>query len=263
MNPQLMQETLLQPYSESFASLIMCLLPLQTKWLENDRQYYDWLPAFGIGNSKASQSKESYKPVSEIQNSHYGKQLLHSTLYMTNSEDKPDDLFNVSEQGQRQSSISYHHKDLRQQEIDSHQNFCKNEESMDTDNCGYKVDQSDIADGGFDPDLRETEHHSLLAEEFSGRALAIQVIPPSCSGSEEEMLQSDAVVLLQENKVKHASQENFVLILPQNSRSSVMTNTAGALEQRFLQMDSRLPVEKHFESAMEYPCKFPSQDMNC
>lgn len=227
----LMQEDLLLPSSESFSSLIMCSLPLQTEGSGNIHQGNDSLPAFRKGHYDYSQSKGSFKPVSE---SHDGKQSLQRSFYATSSEDNSDDMFTVTEQCPRQSSIGYHHKDLRQQGKHLKQSVCKDMEGLDTDDC--KGDQSEVADSGFDQEMGEVEYHSPepLTEELSRRALAIHVIPPSCSGSEEQMLQSHPGKFIQNSQVQRASQEDLVSVLPKNSKSSVMT----ALEQRVLQMDS-------------------------
>eukprot|EP00064_Thunnus_orientalis_P016919 superscaffoldBa00003463_g16992 len=246
--PGLFQEDLLgSRYNESFASdtissSIMCSFPLQTERLGRIHQCNDRFSAFGIGNYNSSQTTGSSEPVSEIPNNHDEKQSLLGPFYMTSSEDNPDDVFIVNEQCQRQSGIRCHYKDLRQQDTDSKQSVCKYMESRDTDNCGVKLDQGEVADSGFEQEMGEVEYHSpeLLTDEFSRRAFSIQVIPPSCSGSEEQILQSHPVKLFQNNEVENAGQEDSVSVSPKHSNSSVLT--VGAVEQRFLQMDSRLTL---------------------
>lgn len=249
----LMQEDLLLPYSECFSSLIMSSLPLQMEGLGNIHQGDDQLSAFGIGNYNCSQSRGSSKPVSEIPNRQDGKQSLLSPSYLTSSEDNPDDTFSDDKLCGRQSSSRCHHKDLRQQD-------------MDTEDCGDKVDPSEVADSGFDQGMGEVEYHSpeFLTEELSQRPLTIQVIPPSCSGSQEQMLQGHPVMLFQNKTVENGSQGDLVSVLPKHSKSSVMTISGGALEQRFLQLGSSLGscMENHIPTALEDPCKSPSQDMN-
>lgn len=258
-----LQEDLLRPFSKSFSSLIMCLLPLQTAGQANDHQCDDQFPAFGLRNSNSSQTKGSSKPVSEILNSHDRKQSLLCPFYMTNSEDNPN-MLTVS----RQSSNSCHHKDLGQRDIDLKQDVCEDKDSMERNDSEYRVDQSDISDNGFNQEMGEFEYLSQEPhkEELSGQALAIQLIPPSCSGSEEQMLQSNPVILFQKNNAKYPSQENLVSILPKHGKSSVMTITVGALAQNFLKMHSRLSVgssmEKHTATVMEDPCMIPLQDIN-
>lgn len=235
----LMQEDLLLPYSECFSSLIMSSLPLQMEGLGNIHQGDDQLSAFGIGNYNCSQSKGSSKP--EIPNRQDGKQSLLSPSYLTSSEDNPDDTFSLLS------------KDLRQ-------------EDMDTDDCGDKVDPSEVANSRFDQEIGEVEYHSPepLTEELSHRPVTIQVIPPSCSGSQEQMLQGHPVMLFQNKSVESGSQEDLVSVLPKHSKSSVMTISGGALEQRFLQLGSSLGscMENHIPTALEDPCMSPSQDMN-
>uniref|UniRef100_A0A8C4IEA1 PDZ and pleckstrin homology domains 1 n=1 Tax=Dicentrarchus labrax TaxID=13489 RepID=A0A8C4IEA1_DICLA len=154
----------------------MCSHPFQTDRLGNIQQGNDRFSAFGIGNYNSSQSKGSSKPVSEVPNICDGKQSLLSPSYITSTEDNPDDVFSVIEQCRRRSSIRHHRKDLRQLDIDLKQNVCKDMESLDTDD-GYKVDQIEVADSGFDQEIGEAEYHSPepLTEGLCRRALSIQV----------------------------------------------------------------------------------------
>lgn len=217
-NLGLMQEDLLLPYSESFSSMVMCSLPVQAEREGNVQQ----------GNEQFPQIKESSEP--DVQNCPDRKPSALGPFCMSSSEDNPDDVFTVDEQTLKQSSVRNHGKDLRLQELKL--SAGRDQESLDTDDCEYKVDQSEIADSGFDQEMGEVDYQSSehLTEEVSQRALAIQVIPPSCSGSEEQVLQSSPVLQLH-NKVDDSN--------PPKHKSSVMTITVGALEQRFLQMDSR------------------------
>lgn len=237
----LMQEDLVMPCSESFSSLIMCSLHLQAERSRRTDQASEKFPASGIGRDEFFQTKGTSKPESAIPSSHDGKQSLLSPFYMTSSEENPDDVFAVNQQ-YRQTSLTYHNKNVRQQGTDLKWRVSKDMESLDTDDCEYKVDQSEIADSGFDQEMGNLDSHSpeLLTEELSRRALAIQVIPPSCSGSEEQIVQSHPVILFQSSKVENASQEDS--FSPKHRRSSVRTITVGALEQSLVQMDS---LEKH------------------
>lgn len=255
----LMQEDLVMPCSESFSSLIMCSLHLQTERPQRTHQGGEKFPASRKGNDESSQTKGRSKPGSAMPSSHDGKQSLLSPFYNTSSEENPDDVFAVSQQYQ-QTSLTFHHKDVRQQDTDLKWSVSKDMESLDTDDCEYKVDQSEIADSGFDQEMGDIDSHSPepLTEELSRRGLAIQVIPPSCSGSEEQILQSHPVILFQSNKAENASKEDSFSVSPKHRRSSVRTITVGALEQRFIQMDS---LEKH-TTAMEDHYMSPLQDIH-
>ncbi|XP_047426120.1 uncharacterized protein pdzph1 isoform X2 [Mugil cephalus] len=235
----LMQEDFLLPSSESFSSLVMCSLPFQTERMGRIHQG----DAFGIGSHISSQIKGSSQAVSEISDRHDGKQTLLSPFYVTSSEENPDDVFAVSEQYRRRSSN-------KQQDTELIGRVCKDMESLDTDECEYKVDQSEVADSGFDQEMGDVEYHSPepLKHELSRRTLAIQVIPPSCSGSEEQL---------------QPGQKEAVSVFPVNRKSSVMTITVGALEQRFLQMDSRSSLGSCMEkdrNGSEDSCNSPLQE---
>ncbi|KAK2818769.1 hypothetical protein Q5P01_024330 [Channa striata] len=160
---------------------------------------------------------------------------------MTSSEDNPDDEFVVKEQ----INIT-RHNDLSQQDEDFNQRVSKDVESLDTDDCEYKVDHTEVADSGFD----QTGDVEYCSPELSHRAFAIQVIPPSCSGSEEQMLQSHPVILFQNN----TSQGDSVLVSPKHRKSSVRTVTLGELEQRFM--------EKHIGPTSDETYVSPSQDLD-
>ncbi|XP_037607872.1 uncharacterized protein pdzph1 [Sebastes umbrosus] len=226
----LMQEDPLFPSTEWFSSLSVCSPLLQTERIHHGADY------------NSSQTKGSSKPVSESQNSHDQNQPLPSPLYMSSSEDNPDDMFKVNNE-RRRSSVRYHPKDLRRQDLDLKLSSFKDMESLDT-----------VADSGFDQEMGEVEYHSpeRLAVELSLRALAVQVIPPSCSGTDEQMLRSHPV--LHNDKVKYESREDSVA---KQSKSSVTT-----LEQRFLQTNSSLGMEKHPRAALEDPCTSPLQCVN-
>ncbi|KAM7393429.1 hypothetical protein PAMA_008196 [Pampus argenteus] len=224
--PALFQEDLLgSRYNEYFASdtissSIMCSLPLQSERVEKI-QRNDRFSAFGIGNDNSSQTMGSSKPVSEIPNCHDGKESSLRPFYTTSSEDNPDDEFIVNEQCQRLSGNRSHCKNLRQQDIESEQSVCKYMESLCTDDCGDTLDQSEVADSGYYQEMGEVEYHSPepVTDELSQRAFSIQVIPPSCSGSEEHILQSHPVTLFQNNKVENARQEDSVSVKPKHTSS--------------------------------------------
>lgn len=74
------------------------------------------------------------------------------------------------------------------------------------------------------------------------------------------------VILFHNNNVENASQEDSVSVLPKSSTSSVKTITLGVLKQRFLQMDSKVPLgsclENPLGTALEEPCMSPLQDLD-
>ncbi|XP_035463141.1 uncharacterized protein pdzph1 isoform X1 [Scophthalmus maximus] len=230
----LMQEDLLLPYGESFSSLTMCSCPLQAERLGRCHHGDDKFPALDTPDSEIPSDQPS----------------LLSSSRKTSTEDHPDDTFAVCTQRPGGSSVSYRRKGLRHLDKDFKQSICKDVDSPDTDDCDCKVDLSEVADSGFDQDMGEVEYLSPEppTEELSQRALAIQVIPPSCSGSEEEMLPSNLVMPIQEDPISS---------LPKR-KSSVMTLTVGGLEQRFLQVDRRSSqgsrVEKPLTSTLDDSC---------
>lgn len=243
----LMPEDLVMPCCESFSSLIMCSLHLQTERPQRTHRDTERFSASGQGNDESSQTQGSSKQESAISSSIDEKQPLLSPFYTTSSEDNTDDVFAVNQQ----TSLTFHHKDIRQQAV------FKEMESVDTDDCEYKVDQYEVADSGFDQEIGDIDSQSPepLAEELCKRALAIQVIPASCSGSEEQILQSHPVILFQSNDVGNTTKEVSFSASPEHRRSSVRTITVGALEQRFMQTDSlekpTTAMEDHYMSTLQ------------
>ncbi|KAF3702405.1 Pleckstrin -like proteiny domain-containing family A member 5 [Channa argus] len=230
----------------------MCSFHLQTEKQCNEKS-----PACGIEHCNPSKTKGISIPVPD---SHDGKQSYLSPFYMTRSNDNQGDEFAVSERCQRTNIIC--HRDLSQQNEDFNQRDSKDMESLDTDDCEYKVYHSEVADSGFDQ-TGDAEYCSPepLTEELSHRAFAIQIIPPSCSGSEEQIPQSHPVILFQNN----TSQGDSVPVSPKHRKSSVRTITVGVLEERFMQMDSRTScscMDKHIGTASDDPDISPSQDID-
>ncbi|XP_020514521.3 serine-rich adhesin for platelets [Labrus bergylta] len=168
------------------------------------------------------------------------KQILIGSYYLTSS----DDAFTVTEESGGASSVRYNVRDVMQ-------SVC--------------VDHRELADSGFDQEMGEGECHSLYPpteeeeeegegechslyppteeeeegeeeEELCRRSLMIQVIPPSCSGSEEHIL-------------SHPDQQDSHLSSPGLRRSSGSPVSAGVLQQRLLQVDGRLSpsacLDKH------------------
>ncbi|XP_034997370.2 uncharacterized protein pdzph1 isoform X1 [Hippoglossus stenolepis] len=198
---ELMQDDLLLPYTESFSSLIMCSRPVQSEELGTSHHGNDKVPAFGIGNDGSSK-----------QSSHEEKPPRLSPFCLTSSEENADDVFGVA------GGRGHGDEDTRQ---DFKQSVCTDRDSLDTDDCDCKVDQTEVADSGFDQDVEFPD-----SEKLCQKALSIQVIPPSRSGSEEQVLQI--------HPVKLENQEDSV---SSSHSSSVTTLSVGALQQRFLQMD--------------------------
>ncbi|XP_030004966.1 uncharacterized protein pdzph1 [Sphaeramia orbicularis] len=195
----LLPEDFLLPYGESFSSLTMCSHVLQT----GKRQQGD-----------------DRSPLMGRSNSYQGKG------------DKDDHVVTINRQYRRQSSIRYRCIDPRRQDWEPF--VYKDRESLDTDDCGDKEDPAEIADSGFDQDIGEVDYHGseTLTDQLSLRALSIKVIPPSCCGSEEQMLQSH-LGLFQNGKTEDASQEESTSVHQEPSNPSDVEP-----EPRSLQTDS-------------------------
>ncbi|XP_054613548.1 uncharacterized protein pdzph1 isoform X3 [Dunckerocampus dactyliophorus] len=139
--------------------------------------------------------------------SHDGKPTPSS---MTCNEDNPNDEITVSD---------------------------KNSLLQDPDDCADKVYKHEMADSDLDQEMGDLECHSpdLAAGQQSGRARAIEVTPPSCSGSEEHAEQSRPLLSLHNNEVQ--------------IEKSIAEAKTSLPEQRFLQMHSSLGlgscVQKH------------------
>ncbi|XP_062269323.1 uncharacterized protein pdzph1 [Platichthys flesus] len=204
-----MQDDLLLPYTESFSSLIMCSRPVQSEEVGTSHH--------GVGNEDSSK-----------QSSREGKPARLSPLCVTSSEENADEVFGVA------GGRGHGDEDMRQ---DFKQSVFTDRDSLDTDDCDCKVDQTEVADSGFD---QEVEGHD--SEKFSQRALSIQVIPPSHSGSEEQVLQL--------HPVKLEDPEDSV---SSSRSSSVTTQSVGALQQRFLQMDLRSSQSRHVDVTASKP----------
>lgn len=225
----LIQEDFQLPSRESFSSLIRSSLPVQTEGLGQAETGDDRLSAFGIENNIFSHTKGSFELFSEAADSHDRAQPLLSPLDVTSAENSPDEAFMSTEHCQRQDCSTQH---------DTNLSLCQDMENLDTDDCEYTIDQCEVADSGFDQEFGEGEYHSPvpLTEELRRSALSIQVIPPSCSGSEEHLLQNHPEI--PSNEVTNESQKDSACILPECSKSSVHTITGAALEQSLAQSDA-------------------------
>ncbi|CAG5867105.1 unnamed protein product [Menidia menidia] len=183
-----MQDDFQLPYHESYTSSITCLLPFQTERLKRIKRLDEELSPFGTGNDISSKAQECQTPVSVVLNTNAEKQELLHPFYTSSWKD------HSNEHDPRQSSNDCHDTDLKH-------NICKSIQRFETETCEYKVDQNDPIDSSFDQEFADVEYFSseTLAEERLVRGLSIQVIPPSCSGSEEQILQSQPLKLVQNN----------------------------------------------------------------
>ncbi|XP_077442286.1 uncharacterized protein LOC144064022 isoform X3 [Vanacampus margaritifer] len=141
-------------------------------------------------------------------------------------DDHPENTFAVSEQLREQSK------------------------SDDPNDCIDKTDQSEVADSGFDQEMGELECHSpeLCVGRLNQSALAIRVIPPSCSGSEERVVQCHP-------KLSGQNRDG------ENENSTVKAST-GLFKQSFL-MDSNL---EHSISTLQHidgPSLSTFEDIKC
>ncbi|KAG7498547.1 hypothetical protein JOB18_012298 [Solea senegalensis] len=204
----LMQEDLLLPCTESFSSLMMCSCPEQTETLEMIQQTNN--------DNFPDDSSQTEVSSTEPTNGYDGRQTLLSSFCTICSGDSPDAGFAICGQSRRQSTVRCSHQGFKQ-------SSCKYMDSLDTE----------VADSGFEQEIGEVEFRSGdgVMEEPVRRTCAIQVIPPSCSGSEEQMPQGHQVPLFQNKEDSDST--------PPKHKSSVMTLSVGTLEQRFLQMDLR------------------------
>ncbi|CAN9504755.1 unnamed protein product [Ophioblennius macclurei] len=229
----MMQEEFMTPYAESFSSLFMCSLPYQTERLGRYQQPGDRLSAFGAGNFPSLNTKRD---------SHSGKQALLSPFYMTSSEENPDEVFPVYDVCGRRSSS--------RQARDFTQSIGKDAAGCpETEDCEYRVIPRELADSGFDQEMGEVEYVS--PEALSQRSLAIQITPPSCSGSEEHMLQSPNVLLADQ----HANP-----VPAEHRKSSVVTVTAGNREQISLHRGST-SSSSHRRVSVKEPAMPALQDL--
>uniref|UniRef100_A0A3P8WQG2 Peptidylglycine alpha-amidating monooxygenase n=1 Tax=Cynoglossus semilaevis TaxID=244447 RepID=A0A3P8WQG2_CYNSE len=221
--PGSMQEDLLLPCAESFSSLNMCSSRREN--VEEIRQTLERL------SDISSETEDSPKPASERRDR---KQLVLSQFCSLSSEVAPEDVF--SKQSPSLGNVTYHCEDLQQR--------FKDMDHLDIGGREYKAEHSEVEDSGFDQEMVETDHHNREqdSKDSGGQTFSIHVIPPSCSGSEEQMLESQTVQLIPNDLL----QDQSVLAAPED-KSSVMT--LGSLEHRFLQMDIRSTTSSQMEKA--------------
>lgn len=221
--PGSLQEDLLLPCAESFSSLNMCSSRREN--VEEIRQTLERL------SDISSETEDSPKPASERRDR---KQLVLTQFCSLSSEVAPEDVF--TKQSPSLGNVTYHCEDLQQR--------FKDMDHLDIGGREYKAEHSEVEDSGFDQEMVETDHHSREqdSKDSGGQTFSIHVIPPSCSGSEEQMLESHTVQLIPNDLL----QDQSVLAAPED-KSSVMT--LGSLEHRFLQMDIRSTTSSQMEKA--------------
>ncbi|XP_040053556.2 uncharacterized protein pdzph1 isoform X2 [Gasterosteus aculeatus] len=253
--PGSMQEDPLSRCTKSFPSLVTRSQFLQTERLGRIPLDTDEFSAFGIENYNFPQTKAQSRRASEVLNSGDGKQFILSPFCMTSSEDTPE--FMVNDRCRR--PISYPPQELRQQDAGIEQSL-----PMDVGSQDY-IDQSEVTDSDFGKDMEEVEFHSpeLLTEKLSQRALTIEVTPPSCRGSVEQILKRHPATSLLKDEVESESQKDLVSVSPKHSKSSVTVHV-NALKQTSLPMHSRSSPGSFMETPgttdLGVPCMFPLQE---
>ncbi|XP_034047721.1 uncharacterized protein pdzph1 [Thalassophryne amazonica] len=224
-------------YSPSFSSTVssfMCSLPVQADGLVGIYHGDDKFPAFGIEGCP-SHAKWNYN--------------RHSNT--SDCGDIPCNFFTICEQCRRQSKTQTS-EDLRQQDLE-----CVRKNA---DDCREDVDQSEAADAGSERETGEAEpdKHRPLTDEVFG-------------DSENQMSEHYPVVsvtdgLVQNTSIKPESCDGFDKFQPTKTKSSVLTLTAAASEQRFLQKEadkwSENDTRNDLSATLEEPCMPPLLDMH-
>ncbi|KAF7641763.1 hypothetical protein LDENG_00272620 [Lucifuga dentata] len=255
--PGLMEEDVVLPCREcsssgTISSFIMHLLPLQTERLGRFYQSSDMFSAFGIGCFSRSSGND--KP-SGFLNSHAGNENCVDPFCCTNLEENCDDVFD--EHFEEQSDSSHCPlEDSAQHETNLERSVYEDVEDQNSVSGGDQVEQSEVADSGFNQDPGEAEYQSPGAVTDD---LPKRVVAPSPSGSEEQTVQNNPMKFLQNG----AEEDDSVSVLPKHSKNSVLTITVGDLEQRSLQADCRSSQEsskekqrvKNLSSAVKEPCQ--------
>ncbi|XP_029920965.1 uncharacterized protein pdzph1 isoform X2 [Myripristis murdjan] len=277
-----MQEDVL-PFRESFSSgtissLIMQSLPLQAERLGRFYQRDDGLSPFGTECYDSSETRGSCKHSPEVPKSQIGKQPPINPFYPTKFEENTEDMFMIKEHFQEQSKNTCQPLEaLGQHEMDLKESVYNDMENRNDYDGGDQMEPCSRVESGFDEEIAEVGYQNpgLVADEFSQRALVIQVIPPSPCGSEEHILETNSAKQIEkqvmlDTRAKETKQSNSLSVQTKPRKSSVMTITVGTSEQRYLQVDSKLSdggsTEKHqrvnFNSASEEPCMSLVADMN-
>uniref|UniRef100_A0A8C9TC75 PDZ and pleckstrin homology domains 1 n=1 Tax=Scleropages formosus TaxID=113540 RepID=A0A8C9TC75_SCLFO len=141
---------------------------------------------------KSSESSSSYKPTS----SHFNEDntFLPNPSYnkIKNSQVNSEELLSDFRQYIQKGQTSYDNMDNL--DIPFQSNSCMDAADRDSYGAG-PMDQSEVAESGFDEEMAETEDHSeVFVEECAQRNLLIQVIPPSRSTS-QDFLTEDCTTL--------------------------------------------------------------------
>lgn len=170
------------------------------------------LLSFHLQTERLERTSGSSKLLSESPSRQNGKRSLHKT----------EDVFAVSQQ----TSITCSPTDLKQQYL--HLKL----QSVSKENCEHEADRSEADDSGF----HQVEAHS---PELLSRELSRPIIPPSCSRSEEPVLESPA-----------AKEDNA------STAPTQRTTAVGELEQSFTQTE---PVGNYIVAPGKY-CETHLQD---
>ncbi|KAM4532417.1 uncharacterized protein pdzph1 [Fundulus diaphanus] len=98
----------------------------------------------------------------------------------------------------------------------------------------YSETQGELPGMGLDKEMSLELH----AEEIIQGGLAIKLIPPSCSGSEEQILQTDPIVVAEDKDEKSFTERDTASSLSERNKCPLMTAPVGAPQHNFLQIDS-------------------------
>ncbi|MEQ2179005.1 hypothetical protein GOODEAATRI_020093, partial [Goodea atripinnis] len=110
--------------------------------------------------------------------------------------------------------------------------------SQSRESCKTSSDSSETNGELTGTELDKEMSSEFHVEEIIQGGLAIQVIPPSCSGSEEQILQTDSTVFVKDKDEKGFTQNDSDSALLEHSNCPTMTVPVDALQHNFLQIDS-------------------------
>ncbi|MED6268000.1 hypothetical protein CHARACLAT_017824, partial [Characodon lateralis] len=110
--------------------------------------------------------------------------------------------------------------------------------SQSRESCKTSSDSSETNGELTGTELDKEISSEFHVEEITQGGLAIQVISPSCSGSEEQILQTDSTVFVKDKDEKGFTQKDSDSALLEHSNCPTMTVPVDALQHNFLQIDS-------------------------